>query len=739
MSEILLRGCAPVPLAFYLKALGILRIVGRQIDSGAKGFWRKEGFLLCTKLDDSSLLDFFLNEYRPTPILVPWSGNDFFTVSRSVRPDDFRAAFSNRPSASVVIEAVIATSSVRLELYRASLNATLRVMDTIGVLKKKDIEGSGATAKRKKAGLLQSLRNILQDEVVPWIDAAAIIDEDGFSPNNLLGSGGGSDGNSNFSDNFMQSLWAVLTDFDYQRKKPLGAVGGANFDSRAALTESLFGTRSRSTQLQKLSPVLFDSTRVGGPNSDNGFESGAASNPWDFILMIEGACLFAGALAKKLGTSNPSSARFPYLLAASPVGAGSLGSGESGGRELWLPLWGAPSSLNELTESFASGRMESQSRVAAYGTDAVQAIAQYGVDRGIEKFQRFGLFRGRIGGDNYFTSADLGLFRVSRNPSVDLLADIDGWLPSFRAKASSDKAPFSVTRALRRLESAILALCEQGGALAVQDVLIALGHCEQVLARSLKWTIKSFIRPVSLLSSQWIKDANDGSPEYRLAASLASLSGRYGKTVVPFRYQLAPVFQGRFRVKWAEQATVDVGWHEGDIIQAVNSVMARRLLLASKAGAHSWPDTARFYANLGDVAAFVEGRINLTRFAELLWGFCPVDWPQVAVARSSEQEYNLPSATLALMKLCFAGTSVRDVEIPLTLAIHQRAAMGNGTTATQLAAHRLRASGLPPAIEQVHEQGESVRRAAAALLFPISETDLNALANAVLRPRTTIT
>jgi hypothetical protein len=54
-----------------------------------------------------------------------------------------------------------------------------------------------------------------------------------------------------------------------------------------------------------------------------------------------------------------------------------------------------------------------------------------------------------------------------------------------------------------------------------------------------------------------------------------------------------------------------------------------------------------------------------------------------------------------------------------------------------LAVRRLRASGLAPAVEQVHQQGKAVARAAAALLFPISRFEINALAEMVLRPQAT--
>ncbi len=742
MSTIRLTGCAPVPLAHYLKALAILRLISEQRDDSATGYWQGDTFVLDSVLDESALVEFFLKDYRPTPILVPWSGEDFFGVNREVKPEQVEGRFDNRPTSSASIEAVLATTTERLESYRTALRKCFAAMDVCSVKGKKDIEGSGNLQKRKKAELLQALRNSLPDDILPWLDAAVVIEEDAFSPNNLLGSGGGSDGNSHFSDNFMQSVWAVLPDFDCQRKRPLRASSGVAFDSQAALTESLLARQTSNAQLAKLSPVLFDSTRVGGPNSISGFESDSASNPWDFVLMIEGTCLFAGALAKKLGTAYPSTAHFPFLLSASPVGAGSLGQTDSAGKELWLPLWSLPAGLDEILELFASGRMESHKRMAASGMDAVQAIAQGGVDRGIDEFQRIGLFRGRIGGDNYFTSADLGRFIVSRNPKVDLLADCDVWFDSFRRAATAGSAPASAVRALRKLELAILALCKQGDAERVQDVLVALGGCEQAMAHNLSWTAKSYLKPVARLSPGWLQAADDCSAEYRLAASLASVYGKYGDTFLPLRSQLEPVKSGvrngSLWVGWEPTAMVDVAWREGNVVDALNAVMARRVVLAQKAGGSKWPDTGRCFACPSDISAFIEGRVNFVRFADLLWGLTLLNWPQIQQSpwRGSESgPTTFPGAVFTLLKLCFAGTPVRDVEVPLVPAVHQRAATGQGAAATQLAARRLRASGLAPAVEQVHQQGEAVKRAAAALLFPISHFEINALAEMVLRPQ----
>ena len=72
--DVPLAGCAPVPLAHYLKALGILRLVSDQRDANAKGFWKNDIFHLVSALDRDAIVNFFLSEYCPTPITAPWNG-----------------------------------------------------------------------------------------------------------------------------------------------------------------------------------------------------------------------------------------------------------------------------------------------------------------------------------------------------------------------------------------------------------------------------------------------------------------------------------------------------------------------------------------------------------------------------------------------------------------------------------------------------------------------------------------
>ena len=73
-----LHGCTPEPLMAYLKALGVLRLVSEQKDSDARGWWKNDVFWLRSKLNHEGLVEFFLEEYKPTPIVAPWGGGSGF-------------------------------------------------------------------------------------------------------------------------------------------------------------------------------------------------------------------------------------------------------------------------------------------------------------------------------------------------------------------------------------------------------------------------------------------------------------------------------------------------------------------------------------------------------------------------------------------------------------------------------------------------------------------------------------
>ena len=87
-----LRGCAPAPLAHYLKAIGILRLVAEQADSSARLWWQDEHACLATTLDETALLAFFSETYRPTPMIAPWNAGSGFYEGEVDEEDEVDSA-----------------------------------------------------------------------------------------------------------------------------------------------------------------------------------------------------------------------------------------------------------------------------------------------------------------------------------------------------------------------------------------------------------------------------------------------------------------------------------------------------------------------------------------------------------------------------------------------------------------------------------------------------------------------
>lgn len=695
MHEHALAGCRPVPLASYLKALGVLRLVSEQVDRAARGSWNEDAFELCTVLDRPALERFFLFEYRPTPIIAPWNGGSGFY------PKDNRVAIAQ----------IVESSTPRFEHYRIAIDAARRILVDLAIDEKVSAD--------EKPRLLEACRGRLPDDVLPWLDAAYLMTADGAKYPPLLGTGG-NDGRLDFTNNFMQRLLDLVD----------AGTGGPTPAARPLLCAALFDDPT--DRLTGGAIGQFLPAGAGGANASAGFDGDSRFNPWDFVLMLEGAVSFAVAAVRRLGQDTDGALSYPFTVRASGIGyASAADADEQASRgEMWLPLWHRPATAFEICALFAEGRARVSGRTARNGVDFARAVATLGVDRGIGALQRYG-FQVRNG--LAYLATPLDRVRVRFEARARLLDQIDGWISSFRRRATGDLAPASARRALHGLEDAIIDLCRRGGSDRMQGVLVALGRCERTMARSLRWTVESRLTPVPALSPEWLIESRDPSIELRLAAALASVYGNFKDRFLPLRGHFEPisthVMKQRLRVEWDETGDRDVAWIDGDATTALNAVFGRRLVVAQQTGVDGYPDRARMTAALSDVSAFIDRRTDDARLADLLWGCLLIDWPRVdaPLLDPPDGDGPEPPALYGLMKLCFADG------IPLVPQVHRLAATGDGTGASRAAARRLRESGLSPAVSLTFQEGEPARRAAAALLIPLDRGALATLRRAVLR------
>jgi CRISPR-associated protein Csx17 len=735
MPTISLNGCAPVPLAHYLKGLGILRLVSEQMDATARGSWLNDHLSLHLSADAVALTDYFTHHYRPTAVLAPWNGGSGFF------PKDNEEALT----------AIETGAASRLEPYRVGIAAARQELGRLVLNAKPDGE--------MKTLLLQSCRNSFPEDALGWLDAVFVLGQDGAKFPPLLGTGG-NDGRLEFTNNFMQRITEVMNP----------ATGKPTSESMRWLRAALFG--SAAPGLATRAPVgQFFPGAAGGANATSGFDAPSAVNPWDFILMIEGALLFAAASVKRLESTEDGALVYPFCVRQAGVGyASAAGADEAEARcEMWMPLWGKPTTLAELRAIFSEGRAQVRGRPARSGVDFAQAAVTLGVDRGLVAFQRYG-FQVRNGLAYFATPLERVIVR--RNARADLLADIEQWHDRLRQKAgprANPDPPASVARALNQLEGRMVELCRDDSPGRLQSLIAALGATERALARSFKWTTGAYLRPLIGLNKRWLDDADDNSPEFRLAQSVAALRAWFGKETLWFRQNIEPLKMGstkeRSWIGWDNTPSNDVVWHDGDLADALNAIISHRLVRTVKSGARGWPDWSPRPAALADITAFIEGRTNDALLADLIWGLSLVDWEsiirserQTAKAASTETEVPeeeakvtadhdsveaesdldaelrvVPSSFYALLRLCFRRSGGKDDAIPLVPAILQRAMNGDGKAASELAARRLRASGKAPLVKDLPVGGGIARRTAAAILFPISHHDFRLLEYMILK------
>jgi CRISPR-associated protein Csx17 len=656
--EIILSGCRPEPLAAYLKALGVLRLVAEQEDAQARGFWWGERFVLQSRLDHEALQAFFRERWYPTPIVAPWNGGSGFWPSTS---DEAlrRIEQSQDPRLAKYAEAIACARAVirELELTEAPEKGPL------------------------KTALLSTLRARASDEALTWIDAAAVLtDEEPMYPA-LLGTGG-NDGRQDFSNNFMQRVLAILK-------------------SAEGLSASLFGTPSRLHTNGSMGQFL--------PHKSDNRER---SNPFDFVLAIEGSLVLAGAATRRLESGDPATLAFPFHARTSA--AQSLADGEEGHGELWLPCWDKPATFRAVRKVFAEGRAKSRGHNAATGLDFARSVACLGTDRGLSEFVRYA-FQPR-NGKNYF-ALPIGRWRPSDVRAARLLDDLDAWYERLRQRSQGKGSPSRVAVARRRLEQAMLEATE-GRSLGA--VLLALGEVEKALGRSLSFATEAQLAPCPKLQAAWIDYVLDGTVEQRLAAALAVRSN--------MRQRLTPLHAYGQSFGRADEPTFV--FSERALVDNLHTLLMREEIEAQQEECAASRDAPIARCSLTDIVHFIEGNVDDTLIERWLRGLVLVDGE---LGSGAPPDTLLPNATFAALALVH-HRRVGDAVLPRTAGLLARACAGDASGATIGAVRRLSTIGRSLPVASLVEPVARMRRIAAALAFPLSWEQRAILERLVLPP-----
>lgn len=697
-----LTGCSPTPLAHYLKGLGVLRLVAEQKDPRARGWWRDESFHLATALDEERLQRFFLEEYVPTPIVAPWNGGSGFY------PKDNKEG----------IDAVSRSVAERFASFRTIIEWGHSVVGGLAESPK------GA----EKSALLRRCRQQWRGPALEWLEAAVVLDGAGEPAYPALLGTGGNDGRLDFTNNYMQRLAGL-----FDLSDPAAPARPA---ASRLLVIALFGQPGQGLERNAVGQFL--PAGAGGANSTVGFAGESLLNSWDFVLMLEGACLFAASVARRINAIALPQAAAPFAVRSSAVGYGSAAEGEKDRGEQWFPLWERPATLDELRSLIAEGRSQIGRRSAGRPVDFGRAVARLGVARGITAFQRYGYIE-RNGQANL--AVPLGRWPVRAQPYQDLIDRVADWVDELRRASAGSEGPASIASAARVCEEAILACCRDGdNPRRWQDLLIALGRAEAQLPRSPRFTAAKGLRPLPRLEAGWLRAADDKSPELRLALAFASQHGSNRKGEIDWnesiRRHFLPLDRSgqRFAIHGDTVASSpEVVCLADDLETDALALIRRRIVEAVRKGAAQLPliGVGGAEATLHDISLLLTGNVDDRKILDLARPLMALDWARIG------RPFGRPPAAQPLGSLGFYGLvrlaywpqpirakeGAEAVTIPLDPAILAQLAAGDLVRASTTAVRRLSAAGFRPYLRFVAGDTALARRVAVAIAFPIRERD----------------
>lgn len=782
MNNVTLKGCRPEPLASYLKALAVLRLVSEQKDPQAKGFWKNGEFHIQSNLDGPSLVDFFANTYSPTPIVSPWNGGSGFYEGDSTAGRDailknedprlasYRGAIAavlgwpEMPRSDMTVEALIkaleaeisskkgkAADSVQ-ELIQDAKASALQAAKATGhpdplKMKISEIEALGEQKREKsvseyqriarkvrtqlvklvrdekKPQIIRACRNRLDPKAIEWVDAAIVIGHDDKKICPPLLVSGGIDGRLDFSNKEMELVSDMLLSVNRE-------------SSRELLQNSLFDDPT--SNLVAAPAGQLDPGRAGGFNQGSGnsaiMQKEFPINPWDYILSLEGSIAWAGSVSRRQGTKSGRYASSPFTVRQSPVGYSSSSSRDppNSNGEIWTPVWENPTGYPELRAFLSEGRAEIGRRPAKNGIEFAEAVASLGVDRGVSEFVRYALLKRR--GTN-LVAVPLSHFPVVERREADLIRQLDPILTRvdrFLRDFPGDGPPAQLASARRGIDEALYDVLLSGGKSKMKALVACLGRLERLLSIRDLNKPPALPRPLSGLAIGWILACDDGSTEVRLAASLASIRGT-GK-VGPLRANLSPV-DPLMNWKWASNGRGQRNWEGNSLSWRLMSALGQRTMDHQRGESIAPPFFGAIRLNPGDIAAYIDGDIDESLLEALLFGFALLDWTRPDPAEKLREinfRWTRPVNdrpipwSWAQLKMLFlpagpAGPDGNSIRMPPEPSVLPLLRAGRVEEACNVAQRRLFAAGLSP-LKAAFPDSTNGARLGASLLFPVQTT-----------------
>ena len=737
-----LDGCAPTPLAHYLKAIGILRLVSEQVDNEARGWWDGDRFRLASSLSQRDLINFFLHAYQPTPIVSPWNkGSGFFQdndrglspieSSQGPRFASLRLGIATGRSQLQELESADAmVRNIKAETKIRGMSAAEKNRVRNSEQYKQRLREAEKHFKQLKTGLIPELRKKWRGPNREWMDATMVLNNDGSASFPALLGTGGNDGNLDFTNNFMQRL-GELFDLDNENGSPRSPT---SFYVKGSLLGCPIPGNLNGKPVGQFLPGT-----AGGANNGNGPRSDSMANPMDFVLMLEGALAFTSHTTKRFALSETSRAASPFALNACGAAYASASANDEGARgEQWMPLWSRPVTYRELRQMLAEGRSQLGAKAAREPLDFARAVTRLGTSRGISAFQRYGYLE-RNGQSNL--AVPLGRFRVAEEQSGNLacLDDLDMWLPRLRREARDKAAPDRLMNAEKDLvETMFVATEHPDEPKKWQLILFRLGDIEAVMRQGTGFAAQ----PVPRLRPEWVTASYDGTPEYRLALAFALQAGNFhrdsGTPINPLRRHWLPLNKKkpwRFATTGTGAGTMldmqpEVVMHGRRGLDDAIALVERRMIESSQREGRHLPlkPARRTAASTADINSLLAGKVDIDHTLALARTLMALDykaWAKQQIPIEYPRTTEWPDDAWLAIRLCTLPWPLETrsgfrLDISTDPAIVRRLAAGDAASALTIALRRLGATGVRCTLRAGVASYSRARLWAAALAFPIN-------------------
>lgn len=698
-----LKGCAPAPLANYLKALGILRIVGTQADKQVRGWWDGEYFCLLTTLSKEELETFFLEKYEPTPFFNPWGARSGYYPGSPEKTA--RAALTS--------------------IEKSNLDRLARFRDAISLVRTVITEGGGVKPeKADEPFMIRKIQSRIRGSGLDWLSTVVADLGDRYSKPAIFGTGG-NEGSGGYTTAYLGAI--VETILNERWKSQIGTALWSCGSDRNAWDGSFYPSEKEGAKKPK-------KESVAGPFRQ--FLPGGSGSPWDLLFAFEGAVVIQSGAARRSNADHNRFLSSPFYFAPLGMGAGSsseideyvLNKGQKnpGRGEQWFPLWKTPSSYGEIQCLFREGRCAVGRRSAKNPLDAARAICGLGTTQGIDSFLRYGYLQR----DNLATHFAVPLGRIQvREKSTAWLIDnlsVTGWLQRLHRSARNKNAPTRLIHAERRLADAVFAaLTYDHTPNRWQAILLAAADIEQLQATGT--AIEA--GPIPPLRPEWFAAVDDNSTEVRLALALGSAAASHfkGRSIDPVRHHWLPLEAGARRFKSADKRLINdprVVASGHDALHDLAAVVERRLIESSMQGERRSRLTAASGcgARLDDLDQFLSGSLDLNKLLGLARAFMAIRWdrwrrehgPRTTPSTDVPEEPWLAIRLANLHWQLFPG-----IDIPADPRIVRLLMSGNAFRSIEVASTRLRSVGIRPPFQAGVATPGSALLWAAALAFPI--------------------